>query len=48
MQSGLKKYLENHNIVAFDSVGHEVNPDMHEVLSQMPGAEGKIIQEFEK
>lgn len=45
---GIKKYLENNNIIAFDSLGQEVDPDKHEVLSQMPGEEGKILQEFEK
>lgn len=48
VQSGIMKYLENHRVQAFDSVGQEVDPDRHEVLSQMPGEEGKIIQEFEK
>lgn len=48
VQSGLKKYLENHGVVTFDSIGQEVDPDKHEVLSQMAGEEGKILQEFEK
>ena len=33
---------------AFDSVGQEVDPDKHEVLSQAPGKEGIIVTEFEK
>ena len=48
MQSGLKKYLESNGVIAFDSIGQEVDADKHEVLSQMPGKEGKILQEFEK
>lgn len=48
VQTGLVKYLEAQGITAFDSLGQEVDPDRHEVLSQMPGEEGKILQEFEK
>ena len=48
VQMWLKKYLESHGVVVFDSIGQEVDPDKHEVLSQMPGEEGKILQEFEK
>lgn len=48
VQSGLKKYLEANGVIAFDSIGQEVDADKHEVLSQMPGKEGKILQEFEK
>ncbi len=48
VQSGLQKYLENQGVKAFDSVGQEVDPDKHEVLSQAPGKEGVIVTEFEK
>ena len=48
VQSGLQKYLENQGVNAFDSVGQEVDPDKHEVLSQTPGKEGIIVTEFEK
>lgn len=48
VQSGLQKYLENQGVKAFDSVGQEVDPDKHEVLSQAPGKEGTIVTEFEK
>lgn len=48
VQSGLQKYLENQGVKAFDSVGQEVDPDKHEVLSQTPGKEGIIVTEFEK
>lgn len=48
VQSGLKKFLEQNNIIPFDSIGQEVDPNKHEVLSQMTGAEWIIIAEFEK
>lgn len=48
VQAGLKKYLESNGVIVFDSIGQEVDADRHEVLSQMPGEEGKILQEFEK
>lgn len=48
VQSGLQKYLENQGVKAFDSVGQEVDPDKHEVLSQASGKEGVIVTEFEK
>ncbi len=48
VQSGLQKFLESQWVTAFDSVGLEVDPDRHEVMTEMPGASGKIIQEFER
>lgn len=33
---------------SFQSVGEEVNPDRHDVMTQASGPEGKIITEFEK
>ncbi|MBS9784045.1 nucleotide exchange factor GrpE [Candidatus Gracilibacteria bacterium] len=48
IHEGLEKYLSSHNIQAFDSVGQEIDPDKHDVLSQMPGKEGFVVQEFEK
>ena len=48
VQSGLQKYLENQGVKAFGSVGQEVDPDKHEVVSQAPGKEGIIVTEFEK
>lgn len=33
---------------SFVSIGEEVNPDRHDVMTQAPGPEGKIVQEFEK
>lgn len=46
--SGMIKYLETQWVKSFASIGEEVNPDRHDVMTQWPGPEGKIIQEFEK
>lgn len=48
LQNGLEKYLESQGVTAFTSVGQEVDPDRHDVLSQADGSEGKIVSEFEK
>lgn len=44
----MQKYLESQGVKSFNSVGEEVNPDRHDVMTQAPGPEGKIVQEFEK
>lgn len=46
--SGMQKYLEAQGVKPFGSVGEEVNPDRHDVMTQAPGPDGKIVQEFEK
>lgn len=46
--AGFERYLESQGVRSFDSLGAEVDPDRHDVMTQMPGEEGKIIQEFEK
>ncbi|MDD2566052.1 MAG: nucleotide exchange factor GrpE [Candidatus Gracilibacteria bacterium] len=46
--AGLNKTLENLNIKNFISLGKEVDPNFHDVMTQLPGEEGIIIQEFEK
>lgn len=46
--SGFQKYLESQKVTAFESLGQEVNPDRHDVMTEMPGESGKIISEFEK
>lgn len=46
--SGFQKYLESQKVTAFESVGWEVDPDRHDVMTEMPGELGKIISEFEK
>ncbi len=46
--SGFQKYLESQKVTAFESIGWEVDPDRHDVMTEMPGEFGKIISEFEK
>lgn len=48
LQKTLLKDLDKLWVIAFNSVGDEVNPDKHEVMTQVPWEEGKIIDEFEK
>lgn len=48
LQKTLTKDLKSLWVESFDSVGHDVDPDMHEVMTQVPWEEGKIIDEFEK
>jgi molecular chaperone GrpE len=42
------KYLESQWVTSFESIGQEVDPDRHDVMTEMPGEAGKILQEFEK
>ncbi len=42
------KQLELVGVKSFDSVGSEVDADLHDVMSQAPGKEGIIIAEFER
>lgn len=46
--SGLVRVLEGMGVASFSSIGEELNPDLHEALSQGPGPVGQIISEFEK
>lgn len=46
--SWLTKILENMNVVHFESIGKEVDPNLHDVMTQAPWEEWIIIQEFEK
>lgn len=48
LQKTLLKDLDKLWVVSFSSIGDEVNPDKHEVMTQVPWEEGKIIDEFEK
>lgn len=48
LQGNIAKYLESQGVCAFDSIGSEVDPDRHDVMTEMPGEAGKIVQEFEK
>lgn len=45
---GLAKQLESMGVVSFESIGHEVDHERHEVMSQTSGTEGIVITEFEK
>lgn len=45
---GLSKQLETMGVQVFESIGHEVDTEKHEVMSQAPGQEGIIVMEFEK
>jgi len=45
--SGFNKLLENFDVKSFSSLWEEVDTNKHEVLSQWPGEEWKIVQEFE-
>lgn len=46
--AGFEKYLESQGVRSFVSIGSEVDADRHDVMTQMPGEAGKILQEFEK
>lgn len=42
------RYLESQGVIPFDSLGHEVDPEKHDVMAQAPGEEWKIVSEFER
>lgn len=48
MLAGFARFLESQGVTPFVSVGQEVDPDRHDVMTEMPGESGKIVQEFEK
>jgi molecular chaperone GrpE (heat shock protein) len=49
MQSKLIEDLEKMGVKSFDSIWQEVNPDMHDVMTTVPGKKEWIIfDEFEK
>lgn len=49
MQSKLLQDLEKMGVHPFDSIGSEVDPHKHDVMTQVPwGEDGIIIDEFEK
>lgn len=48
LQKTLLKDLQSLWVEAFDSIWKEVDPDKHEVMTQVPGKQGIIIDEFEK
>ena len=45
---GLSKQLESMGVLSFESIGQEVDAERHEVMSQVPGKDGMIMNEFEK
>lgn len=49
MQSKLLQDLEKMGVKQFDSIGEEVDPNKHDVMTQVPGGkEGIIMDEFER
>lgn len=46
--SGFQKFLESQGVTSFVSLGEEVDPDRHDVMTEMSGEAGKIVSEFEK
>lgn len=46
--TGLSRVLEGMGVSAFESLGKELDPSLHEAMSQGPGPAGQIISEFEK
>ena len=48
IHKALTKDLEKLGIQSFESKGQPLNPDIHEVMTQIPWKEGIIIDEFEK
>lgn len=46
--AGFQKFLESQGVISFESIGQEVDPDRHDVMTEMPGEAGKIVSEFEK
>ncbi|MBW7954473.1 nucleotide exchange factor GrpE [Candidatus Gracilibacteria bacterium] len=50
LEKSLKQDLKGLGVEQFDSIGQEIDPNKHEVMTQIPspGNEGKIIDEFEK
>jgi molecular chaperone GrpE (heat shock protein) len=48
MLASMQKYLESQGVSPFVSLGTEVDPAKHDVMTQGPGPEGRIITEFER
>ncbi|MBX9809596.1 nucleotide exchange factor GrpE [Candidatus Gracilibacteria bacterium] len=46
--AGFQKFLESQGVTSFVSVGQEVDPDRHDVMTEMAGEAGVIVSEFEK
>ena len=41
--AGMQKYLESQGVKSFSSIGEEVNPDRHDVMTQAPGSLTYIV-----
>ncbi|MFA5916709.1 MAG: nucleotide exchange factor GrpE [Candidatus Gracilibacteria bacterium] len=48
IEKKLLQDLERMGVKAFDSKGDQINIEKHEVMTQIPGEEGIILDEFEK
>jgi len=48
LQKSLLKDLKSLWVESFESVWKEIDPQKHEVMTQVPGKEGTIVDEFEK
>lgn len=48
VEKSIKADLEKMWVRCFESVWCEIDPDKHEVMTQVPGEAGKIVDEFEK
>lgn len=48
MKNWFIKTLESFWVKPFDSIWQEVDANLHDVMTQLPWEEGKIIQEFER
>lgn len=46
--AGFQKFLESQGVTSFVSVGQEVDPDRHDVMTEMAWEAGVIVSEFEK
>lgn len=48
LQKTLLKDLQTLGVMAFDSIGEKLDPEKHEVMTQIPGEKDIIIDEFER
>ncbi len=48
LQKALTKDLNGLGVQSFESIGTALDPDKHEVMTQVPWVEGEIVNEFEK
>ena len=48
LQKSLIKDLNGLWVVSFESIGTPIDPEKHEVMTQVPGPEWEIVNEFEK